>query len=337
MEIATKTINNDLLVVKKLEKEFLLKKSKMPWQRKSYIHVINGIDLSIIKGESLGLVGESGCGKSTVAKLIMNIHAPTAGSIAYNGKELNSLKGDEKKQTRRNIQYIFQDPMGALNPRIPVIEQIYEPLIIHYGRRDIKDHYEKSVSVLQSVGLKESHGKMYPHQLSGGQRQRVVIARALILDPDFLICDEPISALDVSIQSQVVNLFMKIREERNITLLFISHDLSMVRHLCDTTAVMYMGSIVEYGENEILFTNPLHPYTKALINAIPIPDPRVKREVTILEGEIPSLQTPPSGCRFHPRCPVAQPECSVKQPELTTLPDGRRAACFALTQGMLNE
>ena len=336
MGLAAKTKTDDLLVVKKLEKRFLLKKSKMPWQRKSYIHVINGIDLSVKKGKALGLVGESGCGKSTVAKLITNIHAPTAGSIVYNGKELNSLKGDEEKKTRRNIQYIFQDPMGALNPRIPVIEQIYEPLIIHYGR-DIKEYYKKSVSVLESVGLKESHGKMYPHQLSGGQRQRVVIARALILDPDFLICDEPISALDVSIQSQVVNLFMKIRDQRNITLLFISHDLSMVRHLCDSTAVMYMGNIVEYGENEILFNNPLHPYTKALINAIPIPDPRVKREVTILEGEIPSLQHPPSGCRFHPRCPIAQPDCSVKQPELTTLTDGRRAACFALTQGRSNE
>lgn len=336
MGIVNKSKTDDLLVVQKLAKKFLLKRQKMPWQSKSYIHVINGIDFSIKKGEALGLVGESGCGKSTVAKLIMNIYTPTAGSITYNAKELNSLKGNEEKKTRRNIQYIFQDPMGALDPRIPVIEQIYEPLIIHYGR-NIKEYYRKSVSVLESVGLKESHGKMYPHQLSGGQRQRVVIARALILDPDFLICDEPISALDVSIQSQVVNLFMKIREERDITLLFISHDLSMVRHLCDSTAVMYMGNIIEYGENEILFANPLHPYTKALINAIPIPDPRVKREVTILEGEIPSLQNPPSGCRFHPRCPVAQPDCSAEQPELTTLSDGRRAACFALKEGGINE
>ena len=336
MEIATTTQTDDLLVVKKLKKKFVVKKTKMPWQSNSYIHVINGIDLSVKKGDALGLVGESGCGKSTVAKLIMNIHPPTAGSIVYNGKELSSLKGDEEKETRRNIQYIFQDPMGALNPRIPVIEQIYEPLIIHYGR-NIREYYKKAISVLESVGLKESHGKMYPHQLSGGQRQRVVIARALILDPDFLICDEPISALDVSIQSQVVNLFMKIREERGITLLFISHDLSMVRHLCDSTAVMYMGNIVEYGDNETLFRNPLHPYTKALIDAIPIPDPRVKRKVTILEGEIPSLHNPPSGCRFHPRCPVAMPECSSSQPELTMLPDKRRAACFALKQGQINE
>ena len=336
MEITAKTKADDLLVVKDLSKKFLLKKHKLPWHSKTYVHVINGIDFSIKKGEALGLVGESGCGKSTVAKLIMNIYAPTAGSIVYNAKELSSIKGEEKKRTRRNIQYIFQDPMGALNPRIPVIEQIYEPLIIHYGR-NIKEYRRKSVSLLESVGLKESHGNMYPHQLSGGQRQRVVIARAMILDPDFIICDEPISALDVSIQSQVVNLFMKIRAERGITFLFISHDLSMVRHLCDSTAVMYMGSVVEYGKNDTLFDNPLHPYTKALIAAIPIHDPRVKREEIILEGEIPSLLQPPTGCRFHPRCPVVRPECSEKQPELITLPDGRKAACFAVQGGRENE
>lgn len=334
MEVITKM--DELLIVENLSKKFVLKKHKMPWQKKKYVHVLNGIDFSIKKGETLGLVGESGCGKSTTAKIIMDIYSPTKGSIVYNTKNLTSLKGKERKKIRRNVQYVFQDPMGALNPRIRIIEQIYEPLTIHYGRNP-REYYRKAVELLESVGMKESHGKMYPHQLSGGQRQRVVLARAMILEPEILICDEPISALDVSIQSQVVNLLMKIREERGITLLFISHDLSMVRHLCDTTAVMYMGNIVEYGRNEVLFGNPMHPYTKSLINAIPIPDPRIKRAEVILEGEVPSLLNPPTGCRFHPRCPVARPECSVKQPELKTLPDGRKAACLILEEEEDNE
>jgi oligopeptide transport system ATP-binding protein len=298
----------EMLKVENLTKKFLIKKQKMPWQKKKYVHVLNGINFTINEGEAFGLVGESGCGKSTTAKVIMDIYSPTTGSIKYNSTELTGLKGKEKKAIRKDIQYVFQDPMGALNPRIAVIEQIYEPLI--------------------------THGKMYPHQLSGGQRQRVVLARAMILEPEMLICDEPISALDVSIQAQVVNLLMKIREEKGITLLFISHDLSMVRHLCDRTVVMYMGNIVEFADRETLFNNPLHPYTKSLINAIPIPDPRIKREETILEGEIPSLLHPPSGCRFHSRCPIAMPECSIREPELKILPDGRQAACLALEEGV---
>lgn len=326
-------IKEDILKVENLTKKFLIKKNKIPWEKNKYIQVLNGIDFSIKSGEALGLVGESGCGKSTTAKLIMDIYSPTTGSLRYHSEELTGLKGKEKKRIRKNIQYVFQDPMGALNPRISVIEQIYEPLIIHQGKRNIKEYYRKAVALLESVGMKESHGKLYPHQLSGGQRQRVVLARAMILEPELLICDEPISALDVSIQSQVVNLLMKIREERGITILFISHDLSMVKHLCDVTAVMYMGNIVEFADRETLFNKPLHPYTKSLINAIPIPDPRLKREEVILEGEIPSLLNPPSGCKFHPRCPIARPECAVKQPELKKLSDGRKIACFAVEEG----
>lgn len=327
------TGKKEILKGDKLTKRFLIGKSKLPWKKNAYVNVLNGIDFSIHKGEALGLVGESGCGKSTTAKLIMDIYSPTGGSLKYRSNDLTGLRGKEKKRVRKNIQYVFQDPMGALNPRISVIEQIYEPLIIHYGRKNIREYYRKAVSLLEAVGMKESHGKMYPHQLSGGQRQRVVLARAMILEPELLICDEPISALDVSIQSQVVNLLMDIRKEREITILFISHDLSMVKHLCDRTAVMYMGHIVEFADRDTLFDNPLHPYTKSLINAIPIPDPRVKREETILEGEIPSLLNPPSGCKFHPRCPVAKPECSVKEPTLKTLSDGRKIACFAVKEG----
>ncbi len=321
-----------LLEVKNLSKKFLLKKQKYPWQKKKYVHVLNGIDFSVNRGEALGLVGESGCGKSTTAKLIMDIYNPSGGSIFYDSRDLSLLKGKERKNIRRNIQYVFQDPMGALNPRIPVIEQIYEPLEIHYGK-DTKNQYRKAVELLESVGMKESHGKLYPHQISGGQRQRVVLARAMILEPDVLICDEPISALDVSIQSQVVNLLIKIREERGITLLFISHDLSMVRHVCDTTAVMYMGDIIEYGSSDAVFDKPMHPYSMSLISAIPIPDPRVKRPEKILEGELPSLLNPPSGCRFHPRCPKAMQICRESKPLLKVQADGRKAACFVLENG----
>ena len=336
MESVNKTKTTEILKVENLSKKFLVKTYKMPWQKKKYVHVLNNISFTVNKGEALGIVGESGCGKSTTAKIIMDIYSSTKGSIKYKSKELAVLKGKEKKGIRKEIQYVFQDPMGALNPRISVIKQIYEPLTIHYGR-NTREYYRKAVELLEFVGMKESHGKMYPHQLSGGQRQRIVLIRAMILEPEILICDEPISALDVSIQSQVVNLLIKIREEKQLTLLFISHDLSMIRHLCDSTAVMYMGNIVEQGESDVLFGNPLHPYTKSLINAIPIPDPRIKKVEVILEGEIPSLLNPPSGCRFHPRCPVVRPECSIKQPELKTLPDGRKAACLVLEEEGNNE
>jgi oligopeptide/dipeptide ABC transporter ATP-binding protein len=336
MELKNETAMNEILRVKDLKKKFLIRAGNLPWQKKKYVKVLNGIDFSVNKGEALGIVGESGCGKSTAAKVVMDIYSPTEGSIVYDSKDLTKLKGQEKKEVRKQIQYVFQDPLGALNPRIEVIKQIYEPLTIHYGRNS-EEYYKKAVELLESVGMKESHGQMYPHQLSGGQRQRIVLLRAMVLEPELLICDEPISALDVSIQSQVVNLLIKIKEEKNITLLFISHDLSMIRYLCDRTVVMYMGNIVEQGDSEVLFDNPLHPYTKSLINAIPIPDPRIRKEQKLLEGEIPSLTNPPSGCRFHPRCPVALPECSKEQPKLKTHPDGRKVACFFLEKEGVNE
>jgi oligopeptide transport system ATP-binding protein len=316
-----------LLEIHDLTKKFPTGAGRVPWSGRRHVQVLNGISLHIKEGEVLGLVGESGCGKSTTAKIIMNIYKPTTGGIWFRSFDLGTLKGAQSKKVRKDIQYVFQDPMGALNPRVPVIEQICEPMIIHYGRKGSAEYYRKAMLLLESVGMNERHGRMYPHQLSGGQRQRVVLARAMILDPRLLICDEPIAALDVSIQAQVVNLLIKLKKERHLTMLFISHDLSMVRHICDRTAVMYMGNIVEMSDNEELFDKPLHPYTRSLIDAIPIPDPRVKRREVILEGEIPSLAHPPSGCRFHPRCPVVMPACRLVQPELREHSPGREVAC----------
>jgi oligopeptide/dipeptide ABC transporter ATP-binding protein len=274
-------------------------------------------------------VGESGCGKSSVAKVILNIYPPQSGSVQLDGVELTGLKGDQWKQMRKKVQYIFQDPLGALDPRMNIMDQVMEPLAIH-GDQNHQARRSKGLDLLNAVGLRVHLADKYPHELSGGQRQRVIIARALILEPEILICDEPISALDVSIQAQVVNLLDEMRRSRGITLLFISHDLSVVRHLCNRVAVMYMGRIVELADTNSMYDRPAHPYTRALIAAIPIPDPDLQRDEPPLPGEPPSVLDPPPGCRFHPRCPLSEKICKEETPSLESLNGDRAVACHVV-------
>ena len=290
------------------------------------VRAVDGISFEVKRGEVFGIVGESGCGKSTASKAILNIHPPQAGSVRLNGINLTTLSESEWREMRRKIQYVFQDPLGALDPRIKVIEQVIEPLIIHRLGTPL-ERKEKAIRLLHSVGILDDQLAKYPHEVSGGQRQRVVLARALILEPELLICDEPISALDVSIQAQVVTLLQRLRAELGLTILFISHDLSIVRYLCDRVAVMYLGEIVEMASVTELFESPQHPYTKALISAIPIPEPGMEREHIFLEGEPPSPINPPPACRFHVRCPFSAPLCRQRAPEMISYPGGRMVAC----------
>ena len=290
------------------------------------VRAVDGISFEVKRGEVFGIVGESGCGKSTASKAILNIHPPQAGSVRLNGINLTTLSESEWREMRRKIQYVFQDPLGALDPRIKVIEQVIEPLIIHRLGTPL-ERKEKAIRLLHSVGILDDQLGKYPHEVSGGQRQRVVLARALILEPELLICDEPISALDVSIQAQVVTLLQRLRAELGLTILFISHDLSIVRYLCDRVAVMYLGEIVEMASVTELFESPQHPYTKALISAIPIPEPGMEREHIFLEGEPPSPINPPPACRFHVRCPFSAPLCRQRAPEMISYPGGRMVAC----------
>ncbi len=280
-----------------------------------HVRAVDGISFDVQRGGVLGIVGESSCGKSSVAKSILNIHPPTAGQIIFDGKDLVTLNAREWRTMRREIQYVFQDPLGALDPRMTVLLQVIEPLIIHrIGNSD--EQLKQAHELLEAVGLlAESHAK-YPHELSGGQRQRVVLARALILNPRLLICDEPVSALDVSIQAQVIQLLEELKTSFDLTIMFISHDLSLVRYFCDNVVVMYLGKIVESGPTEEMFADPQHPYTQALISSIPVAEPGVKRDAIILQGEPPSPFSPPTGCHFHPRCGWQKTLCRSIYPEL---------------------
>lgn len=298
-------------------------------RKKDVVKAVDGISLEIYPGETFGLVGESGCGKSTTGRAIVKIYEPTSGKIYVSGKDITKIKGNELKQFKQNVQMIFQDPYASLNPRMTVGEIIKEPMDIH---KVYKTNEEKEVRVrelLELVGLKPDHIRRYPHEFSGGQRQRIGIARTLALNPKLIVCDEPISALDVSIQAQVINLLEKIQAEMGISYLFIAHDLSMVKHISDRIGVMYLGNLVEVGNSDDLYHNPLHPYTEALLSSVPIPDPDVakSKERIILQGELPSPIDPPSGCVFRTRCPKATERCALSKPELKKVKD-RMVACF---------
>jgi oligopeptide transport system ATP-binding protein len=293
-----------------------------------HVHAVDGISFDIHKGETLGLVGESGCGKSTTGRAILQLYRPTSGHVYFGDKDLTQTKGEELRHLRRKMQMIFQDPYASLNPRMTVEEIVGEPLIVHnlVKGRAVR---ERVKDLLKLVGLNPDYVDRYPHEFSGGQRQRIGVARALSLNPALIVCDEPISALDVSIQAQVVNLLEDLQGQFNLTYLFIAHDLSMVRHISNRVAVMYLGVLVELSDRKELYEKPLHPYTKALLSAVPIPDPVVEetRKRTILAGEIPSPINPPSGCRFRTRCPLAAEICAEKKPEWRLISPGHYTAC----------
>ena len=296
----------------------------------AWVKAVDEISFDIFEGETLGLVGESGSGKTTAGKTILQLYKPTAGDVYFEGRLINNLRGEELRRLRRDMQIIFQDPYGSLNPRMPISEIIGEPLIVHGLAKNRKEMLDRVVEVMELVGLRPEYLNRYPHEFSGGQRQRIGIARAIVLNPKFVVCDEPVSALDVSIQSQVINLLNDLQEKLKLTYLFIAHDLAVIRHMCDRVVVMYLGKIMEIADNQELFENPLHPYTQALLSAVPVPDPEVKKERIILKGDIPSPINPPSGCVFHTRCPVAMPICKEVKPELREVKPGHFVACHAV-------
>ncbi|WDZ55273.1 ABC transporter ATP-binding protein [Paenibacillus polymyxa] len=291
-----------------------------------HVKAVDDVSFNIHKGESFGLVGESGCGKSTIGRTILRLMDKTEGSVRYKGEDLHSLNKEQIRALRPKLQIVFQDPFSSLNPRIKVGEAIGEALLDH-GLIDRSELRKKVNETLNICGLSSYHYDRYPHEFSGGQRQRIGIARALILNPDFIVADEPVSALDVSIQAQIINLLSDLQQERQLTYLFISHDLSVVEHLCSRIGVMYLGSMVELSSKEELFSNPLHPYTKALLSAVPIPDPTIKRQRIVLKGDIPSPANPPSGCKFHTRCPMAEARCKTEIPVYRDAGDQHFVAC----------
>jgi oligopeptide transport system ATP-binding protein len=293
------------------------------------VKAVDGISFYINKGETLGLVGESGCGKTTVGRCILQLENPTAGEINYEGQNLTELSQKEMSLVREKIQVIFQDPFSSLNPRMKIGEILSEPIRVHGIISDPEKRKKRVLELLSLCGLNTKFADRYPHEMSGGQRQRVGVARALALNPEFIICDEAVSALDVSIQAQVINLLEDLREEFDLTYLFISHDLSVIRHICHRVAVMYLGHMVELAECDELYDNPTHPYTRALLAAVPIPDPTLEasRAHEVVEGEVPSPINPPSGCVFHPRCPIAVEKCSYEVPEFREIKPGHWVAC----------
>lgn len=314
-----------LIRIENLSKEFEIGKGFMSRGKK--LRAVDQVSFTIRKGETLGLVGESGCGKSTLGRCILRLIEPTCGKVFYQDENLLDLKKEAMRKMRRRLQIIFQDPYASLNPRMTVMEIIKAPLDV-FGVGTEKERVDKVLETAKVVGIREEYMRRYPHEFSGGQRQRIVIARALVSEPEFVVCDEPVSALDVSIRSQVLNLIHDIQKAYNLSYLFISHDLSVVKHISDRVAVMYLGSIVELADKAELFANPRHPYTQALMSAIPVPEVDVEKREIYLEGDVPSPVDPPQGCRFHTRCRYACEACRQKAPELADIGDGHYTACI---------
>ncbi len=325
---------DNVLIVKNLKKYFPIKKSIIS-KNNSYVRAVDGVSFTIKRGTTMGLVGESGCGKSTTGRTLLRLQEKTGGEVYFNGQEIFSLNKEELRKIRPNIQIVFQDPFSSLSPRLPIGEIIGEGVREH-GIVPPEEFDAYITRIMKACGLQEYHKDRYPHEFSGGQRQRICIARALALNPDFIVCDEPVSALDVSIQAQIINLLRKLQKEFNLTYLFISHDLSVVEHISDTVGVMYLGNMVEYSDAEKLFAEPLHPYTKALFSAIPIPDPDYKMERIVLEGSIPSPANPPSGCKFHTRCKECMEMCKHCEPEYREVEEGHFVACHLYNTPEMN-
>jgi len=317
--------NGNLIEISNLVKYFPVRGGVLQ-RTVAHVKAVDDVSFDIRRGETLGLVGESGCGKTTVGRLILKLIEPTSGHILYDGQDLARLRERDLKPFRRRMQIIFQDPFSSLDPRTPIGDSIGEGLRVH-GVSDARERRRQVLEMMRKVGLEDYHARRYPHEFSGGQRQRIGIARALILKPDLIVCDEPVSALDVSIQAQVLNLLRQLQQEFGLTLLFVAHNMSVVEHISDRVAVMYLGKIVEIADRDEMYRNPQHPYTQALMSAIPIPDPDLKRERIILKGDVPSPLNPPPGCRFHPRCREAIDICSQQEPPLIDLGGGHLVAC----------
>ena len=314
-----------LLEVQKVKKEFVTSKS-LTGKPLKIVHAVDSVDLTIYEGETIGVVGESGCGKSTLGRCILQLIRPTAGNVLYRGEDITKLNKEQMRQMRRKMQLIFQDPYASLNPRMTVLELIMAPLEA-FGIGTMEERVKRVKEIMELVGMPENMMNRYPHEFSGGQRQRIVIARALVLNPEFVVCDEPVSALDVSVRALVLNLIQELKKEKHLTYMFISHDLSVVKYISDRIAVMYLGRIVEIAEKNELYNNPQHPYTKALLSAIPIPDVDNKMKREILTGDVPSPLNPPSGCYFHTRCKYATERCKTECPALHDVGNGHMVAC----------
>ena len=323
----------NLLEVRDLTKHFPIKRGVILQKQVGAVKAVDGITFDVKQGETLGIVGETGCGKSTTARLLCRLMDPTSGTITFDGRDVGAQKGDALKALHRDMQMVFQDPYSSLNPRKSVGSIISDPFVIHGLYTGHGERKRRVQDLMDRVGLNPEHYNRYPHEFSGGQRQRIGVARAIALEPKLLIADEPVSALDVSIQAQVLNLLRQLQRDMGLTLVFIAHDLSVVRHMCDRVAVMYLGKIVEIAESDVLYATPRHPYTGALLSAVPVPDPSGgTKQRQLLTGDVPSPANPPSACRFHTRCPKAQPKCSEVDPPLESKAGGSVAAChFPLT------